>query len=82
MILMRVRKHQAENVPALLHEIADVGQDEIDAWQIIARERHSEIDRDPLPPVLVADPVDRQIHADLAYSAERRKDELVVGTRP
>ena len=42
------------------------------------RERDAEIDRDPLPPALVAKPVEREIHADLADPAERRKDEFVA----
>jgi hypothetical protein len=36
-------------------------------------ERHAEIDRKPGTTVLIADPVYRKIHTDLADPAERRK---------
>ena len=55
MILVRMGEHDAEKVAALLHQIADVRQDEIDAGQVVAGERHAEIDRDPLPAALVAE---------------------------
>ena len=49
MILMRMGEHDAGEVFALLHQIADVGQDQIDAGQMLFRgKRHAEIDRQPL----------------------------------
>ena len=66
MILVRVGEHEAEKVAALLDQIADVGKDEIDAGKVVAGERDAEIDRDPLPAALVAEAVEREIHADLA----------------
>ena len=48
MILMRVREHEADEVFAFLHQITDVGQDQIDAGQMIFRgKRNAEIDREP-----------------------------------
>src|SRR5262249_57290950 len=65
MILVRVSEHEAEHVASLLHQIADVRHDEIDAGQSVVGESNSEIDCDPLTAVLVAEAVDREIHADL-----------------
>ncbi len=76
MIFMGVGEHEAEQVAALRHQEADVRHDEIDAGQVVAAERDAEIDRDPLPALRVAEAVDRQIHADLADPAERRKHQL------
>ena len=81
MVLVRVREHDAENVFALLDQIADVRQDQIDARQVVAGEGHAEIDDDPLPAAFVAEAVEREIHADLADPAERRKDEFVARAR-
>ena len=48
MILMRVGEHEPGKILALLHQIADVGQDQIDAGQMLfGGERHAEIDRQP-----------------------------------
>ncbi len=48
MIFVRVGEHQAGEIFALLHQIADVGQDQIDARQVLfGRKRHAEIDREP-----------------------------------
>ena len=83
MILMRVGEHQAGEVFALLHQIADVGQDQIDARQMLFRgERHAEIDRQPLAVALVAQAVDRQVHADLADAAERREHQFLLALAP
>ena len=62
-------------------EITDVGQDEIDAGQRIVAEGNTEIDRDPLPVPFIAEPVDREIHPDLADPAERREYEFVGRTQ-
>ncbi len=78
MVLMRVGEHEPEEIAPLLQQIADVRQDQIDAGQVVAGKRYAEVDRDPLPAPLVADPVDREIHADLADPAERREDEFVA----
>src|ERR1700751_440109 len=79
MILVRVGEHEAENIASLLHQIADVRHDEIDAGQRVVSESNPEIDRDPLPAVLVTEAVDREIHADLANPAKRREHEFVGG---
>src|SRR5262249_14759926 len=42
-------------------------------------EGDAEIDRDPLPALLVPEAVDREIHADLADPAERGEHELIGG---
>ena len=77
MILVRVGQHDAGDVAPLLHEIADVGKDEIDAGQVLfAGERHADVDDEPGAAPLVAQPIDREIHADLADTAERREHEF------
>src|SRR5262249_21235603 len=77
MILMRVREHDADEVAALLDQEPDVGKDEIDpGQQVLASERHAEVDGEPGPAALGARAVDREIHPDLADAAERREHEL------
>ena len=78
MVLMGVRQHEPDQVLALLFEEADVGHDQVDARQmLLVAERHAEIDREPGALVAVAEAVDRQVHADLANAAERRKGQFV-----
>src|SRR5262249_9653549 len=74
---MRVRKHDAENVAALLDEEAHIRQDEINARQIVARKRNPEVDGNPLPLALAAKPVEGEVHADFARAAERREHKLL-----
>ena len=48
MILVRVGQHDAGDVAPLLHEIADVRQDQVDAGQVLlAGERHADVDDQP-----------------------------------
>ena len=78
MVLMGMGEHDAGEVLALLFEEADVGQDQVDARQmLLRRERDAAIDRQPLPAALVAEAVDREIHADLADAAERREHQFL-----
>src|SRR4249919_4030263 len=44
---------------------------------LLGGKRHAEIDGQPSAPSLVADTVDRQVHADLADPAKRRKNKFV-----
>ncbi len=82
MVLVAVGEDQAEDIFALLDEIADVRQDQIDAGQmLLGRKRNAAIDDEPLAAPVVAEAVDREIHPDLADAAERREDELVVRHR-
>jgi len=64
-ILVRVREHNGAN--GAVSQVAEVGQDQVDAEVLVARERHAGVDDDPL----VAELVDRHVLADLAQSAER-----------
>ena len=82
MVFVRVREHDAGEVLALLDQIADVGQDQIDARQMLfAGERHAEIDGEPLRVRPSPEAVDRQIHADLADAAERREHQFLFRLR-
>src|ERR671930_1314761 len=55
MILMRMCEHEPEKIASLLHEVADVRHDEVDPRQRVVGKRNSEIDREPLPALLVAE---------------------------
>ena len=76
MILMRMGEHEAEKIVPLLHQVANVRHDEIDAGQRVVGKSNAEIDRNPLPALLVAEAVNREIHADLAGPAKRREHEI------
>src|ERR1700734_3550329 len=79
MVLVAVGDHQPDDVFAFLDEKADVGQDQVDAGQLLlGGERNAAIDDQPLPAAFVAKTVDREIHPDLADAAERRKDQFVL----
>ena len=78
MVLMGMRQHEADQVLALFFQKADVGHDQIDAGQmLLVAEGHPEIDREPGALMAVAEAVDRQVHADLADAAERRKGQFI-----
>ncbi len=48
MVLMRVGEDQTGKILAFLHQITDVGENQIDAGQLFFRgERHAEIDGQP-----------------------------------
>src|ERR1035437_7697441 len=82
MVFMRMGEHQADEIFALLHQIADVGKNQIDARQMLFRgKRHAEIDRKPDAAALVAQAVDRQVHTDLADAAERREHQFLLRMR-
>ncbi len=49
MILVGMGEHESQQIAALLDQEADIRHDQIDAGQIVTRERDAEIDRDPFP---------------------------------
>jgi len=78
MILMGVRQHEAHQIVALLLQETHVRHDQVDARQMLfVAEGDAEIDREERALVAVAEAVDRQVHADLADTAERGKGEFV-----
>jgi hypothetical protein len=78
MVFVGVRQHEAHQVLALLLQEGDVGHDQIDARQMfLVAEGDAEIDGEPGSLMPVAEAVDRQVHADLADAAERRKGQLI-----
>ena len=79
MILMRVGQHQPGEIAPLLDEERDVRHDQVDAGQVVARERDAEIDREPRALAAVAEAVEREIHPDLADAAERREHQFRLG---
>ena len=74
MVFVGVGQRQADDVAPLLDEETNVRQYEIDAGQVLLGGKgHAAIDDEPLPPPAVAEAVDREIHPDLADTAERRE---------
>ena len=65
MVLVGVREDDRADLPAL--EVAEVGEDQIDAEMLVAREREPGVDHERLPSELE----DGHVLADLAESAER-----------
>src|SRR5215475_3497745 len=81
MILVRMSQHQAGDVVALFHQVADIGEYQINARKMLLRgKRHAEVDSQPGAPAFVAEAVNRQIHADLADPAERCKHQFLSGS--
>src|SRR6266478_222591 len=78
MVFVGMGQHQSDQVVALFFEERDVGHDQIDAGQmLLIAEGHAEIDREPGALLAVAQAIDRQVHADLADAAERRKGQFI-----
>ena len=78
MVLVGVREHEADEVFALFLEEGDIRHDQVDARQMfLIAEGYAEIDREPCALMAIAKAVDRQVHADLADAAERRKGQFI-----
>ena len=67
MVLVAVGDEERQNVVAVLAQVGDVGQHEVDAQHLVARERKPAVDDHDLAAVLD----DRHVLADLAHPAER-----------
>src|SRR5512143_2533353 len=79
MIFMGMGEYQPGEVLAFFDQIANVGQNQIDAGQMFfCRERHAEVDREPAAAALIADAIYRQVHADLADTAQRREHQFLL----
>ena len=77
-ILVRMGYDDADEIlPRFLDE-AQIGHDEIDPGQILARKGDAEIDHQPLARPRGPIAIKRAIHADLAQAPERSEHELVV----
>ena len=63
MVLVAVRDDEAEDVVATLAQVADVGQHEVDAEHVVAREGEAAVDDDDLAVVLDGG----HVLADLAH---------------
>ena len=78
MVFMGMRQHEAHQVFALFLQEPDVRHDQIDARQmLLVSKGNAEIDRQPRTLVAVAEPVDRQVHADLADASQGRKGQFI-----
>ena len=67
MVFVAVGDEEGEHVVAALAQEGDVGQDEVDAQHLVAREGQPAVDHDDLAAVLDG----RHVLADLAHPAER-----------
>src|SRR5712691_1173306 len=80
-ILVAVGEHDALEVLPLGLEKADVGHDQVDAGNFRVGEGHAHVDAEPFAPAAGAEPIEREVHADLADAAERHEQKLVVAWR-
>ncbi len=76
MILMGVREQEAGNVVPLLHDEADIRENDINARLKVAAESDTHVDDEPVARAVPSIAVEVEIHADLAHAAERQEDEL------
>jgi hypothetical protein len=77
MIFVRMRQHDAGQIPPLLNQVADVGKDKINAGKMLFRcKRDAEIDRKPSSAVDITQSVQGEIHPDLAHSAQWRENKF------
>ena len=74
MILVGMRQHNADQVPAPLLDECRIRHDDLDAWHGVVAEGDAEIEHQPLAGV----PVEIEVHADLAGAAQCEKQKLVV----
>src|SRR5690349_4872557 len=82
MILVRMRDDDAGERRALLFDEADVWKDDVDAWIVLAlRKGDAEVDHQPLPVVLRAEPIEVGVHADLTETAQRKENEFFFPVR-
>ena len=63
---MPVRQHNRANVPAILLQISDVGNDQVDAQELRFREHHARVDDDDL----VAEPQCHHVHSEFAETTQ------------
>ena len=73
MVLMRMRDDDAAQIAEVLFDEPDVRHDQIDAGMLVVRERHADINDDPLAPAGRPIAVEREVHADFAKSAQRHE---------
>src|SRR6185369_8365458 len=77
-VLVRMRKHQPRDVLSLFNQVPDIRENQVDAREVLlGGKRHPEIDGQPPAPALVANAIDRQVHADLPDPAKRRKNQFL-----
>src|SRR5215510_4193208 len=78
MVFVRMREHQTRDVLPFFDEVSNVRQDQVDARKmLLGRKRHAKIDSEPCAPALIANAVDRQVHADLPDPSKWRKNQFL-----
>src|SRR4051812_13917528 len=79
MILMGMGGDDPQHILPPLRQIADVGHDQIHARRhALAPEQHAAVHNDPLAVALRPEAISVEVHADLARSAQRQKDQFIL----
>src|SRR5262245_13943464 len=77
-VLVRMREYQARDILAFFNQVPNVRQDQVDPRKmLLGRKRHAKIDSEPGAPALIADAVDRQVHADLSDPSKWCKNQFL-----
>src|SRR5262245_57057578 len=75
---MRMREHETRDVLPFFDQVSNVRQDQIDPRKmLLGGKRHAKIDGEPGAPALIANAVDRQVHADLPDPSKGCKNQLL-----
>src|SRR6185436_743399 len=83
MVLMGMSSDDAQHIFPLLHQIADVGHNQVHARRVaFTAEQHAAIHNDPLAVVRRPKAIGIEIHADLARTAQRQEHQLVLRREP
>src|SRR6266513_180946 len=75
MIFMAVRQHDCADLRAVLLQVGDVGNDQINAKEFRLREHHARVDDDDF----VTEPQCHHVHAEFAEAAQRNGGEGLRG---
>src|SRR5262249_47716220 len=74
-------QHDAGERPLLLLDESEIGQHDIDPGLRLVRKRDAEVDHEPLSRIGRAQPVEVDVHPDLAQAPQRHEDELALTRR-
>ncbi len=77
-VLVRVRQHQRLHVVEPVLDVAQIGQDQVDAWLVVTGEQHPAIDDQQTAEMLE----NRHVAADFADAAQCGHPQAPRGQRP
>lgn len=82
MIFMRMREHDADDIIAFAFQVMRIRQNKIDTRNgVLPAEGYANIDDQPAAIIGRTITIGIEVHANLARSAKRQKDEFVRGLR-